>query len=42
LKRVNRSTIAAFLRFFESRSLQFLGDGDRVGLMGLLDAEPKR
>jgi hypothetical protein len=41
LKRVNRSTIAAFLRFFESRGIQFLTDGDRVGLTWPLATEPK-
>ena len=42
IARVNRSTIAAFLRFFEERGIQFVEDGDRVGLMWLKTAEPAR
>lgn len=42
MARVNRTTVAAFLRFFESRGFQFIEDGDRVGLTWARAAEPER
>ena len=42
LARVNRSTIAAFLRFFEDHGIQFVETDDRVGLTWPRTAEPER
>jgi DNA-binding XRE family transcriptional regulator len=42
LARANRTTIDAFVRYYESLGVRFIEDGDRVGLTWPREAEPKR
>jgi hypothetical protein len=42
LGRVNQSTIAAFIKFYQDNGIELIDDGERIGLMWRRTDEPER